>query len=130
VATAEAVCRAAALAIDNANLFEAAQLRRRETELLNAIARRTASSLELAEIAAATVDELRQLIAFERADLALAGDDHELDLIYSSDPAERLGSRAASPQDRDALAAIRRGHDAAPAGERQCARGGEHRAAA
>jgi excisionase family DNA binding protein len=94
VATAEAVCRTAALAIDNANLFEAAQLRRRETELLNAIARRTASSLELTEIAAATVDELRQLIAFERADLALAGDDHELDLIYSSDPAEPRASRS------------------------------------
>ena len=45
MATVEAVCRAASLAIDNANLFEAVQLRRRETELLNAIARRTASSL-------------------------------------------------------------------------------------
>jgi diguanylate cyclase (GGDEF)-like protein/excisionase family DNA binding protein len=108
VATAEAICRASALAIDNANLFEAVQLRRRETELLNAIARRTGSSLELAEIAAATVDELRQLIAFERADLALAGDDHDLDLIYSSEPAERRGTRQASPQERDALAAIRR----------------------
>ena len=85
VATVEAVCRAAALAIDNANLFEAVQLRRRETELLNAIARRTASSLRLDEIAGATTEELRQIIAFERADLVLIAAGNRLETIYSSD---------------------------------------------
>ncbi|HMK93122.1 MAG TPA: HD domain-containing phosphohydrolase, partial [Thermoleophilia bacterium] len=85
VVTIESVCRAAALAIDNANLFEGMQLRRRETELLNAIARRTASSLRLDEIAGATVDELRQLIPFERAVLALTTDRGALELIYSSE---------------------------------------------
>jgi diguanylate cyclase (GGDEF)-like protein/excisionase family DNA binding protein len=85
VATVEAVCHAAALAIDNANLFEGLQMRRRETELLNAIARRTASSLRLDEIAAATADELRQLIPFERANLVLTTGDGQLQTIYSSE---------------------------------------------
>ena len=86
VATVEAVCHAAAFAIDNANLYEAVQLRRRETELLNDIARRTSSSLQLDEIAEATADELRQMVAFERADLILATDTGQLETIYTSAP--------------------------------------------
>ena len=109
VATVEAVCRAAALAIDNANLFEAVQLRRRETELLNAIARRTASSLRLDEIAGATTEELRQIIAFERADLVLISAGNQLETIYSSDMCfESAGQSPLSPEQRDALDAIRR----------------------
>ena len=108
VATIEAVCRAASLAIDNANLFEAVQLRRRETELLNAIARRTASSLQLGEIAAATADELRQLIAFEHADLVLARGGGELDTIFSSEGHTSGGEPlTATPEQRAALATIR-----------------------
>ena len=108
VATIEAVCRAASLAIDNANLFEAVQLRRRETELLNAIARRTASSLQLGEIAAATADELRPLIAFEHADLVLADKGGELDTIFSSEGHAKGGEpRAATAAQRTALATIR-----------------------
>ena len=85
VATFEAVCRAAALAIDNANLFEGMQLRRRETELLNAIARRTAASLRIDEIAAATVEELRQLIPFDHATMIIKDAAGRLATIYSSD---------------------------------------------
>ena len=107
VATIEAVCRAASLAIDNANLFEAVQLRRRETELLNAIARRTASSLQLGEIAAATADELRPLIAFEHADLVLAGKDGELDTIFSSEGHTKGEPHAATPAQRAALSTVR-----------------------
>ncbi len=108
VATVEAVCRAAALAIDNANLFEAVQLRRRETELLNAIAQRTASSLRLDEIAGATADELRQIIAFERADLVLIAAPGQLETIYSSESDPGGGRHTATPAQRDALDAIRR----------------------
>ncbi len=109
VATVEAVCRAAALAIDNANLFEAVQLRRRETELLNAIARRTTSSLRLDEIAGATTDELRQIIAFERADLVLISTADQLETIYSSTAhSGGLGPRTVTPEQRDALETIRR----------------------
>jgi diguanylate cyclase (GGDEF)-like protein len=108
VATVEAVCRAASLAIDNANLFEAVQLRRSETELLNAIARRTASSLQLGEIAAATADELRPLIAFEHADLVLAGEGGELDTIFSSEGHASGGEpHTATPEQRATLATIR-----------------------
>ena len=98
VATVEAVCHAAAFAIDNANLYEAVQLRRRETELLNDIARRTSSSLQLDEIAGATTDELRQMVAFERADLILATDAGQLETIYSSAP------QAGSDEPHDATA--------------------------
>ena len=109
VGAVEAVCRAAAFAIDNANLFEAVQLRSRETELLNAIARRTASSLELDEIAAATVEELRQIVAFERAELILADGGERLETIYSSDEHDvGAGPREASAAQRAALEAIRR----------------------
>ena len=109
VATVEAVCHAAAFAIDNANLYEAVQLRRRETELLNDIARRTSSSLQLDEIAAATTDELRQMIAFERADLILATDAGQLETIYSSAPQAGPDEAhdATAPQ-RAALATIGR----------------------
>ncbi|MGD0997068.1 MAG: HD domain-containing phosphohydrolase, partial [Thermoleophilia bacterium] len=108
VATVEAVCHAASLAIDNANLFEAVQLRRKETELLNAIARRTASSLQLDEIAGATADELRQIIAFQRADLVLATDHDQLETIYSSEMRSGGGPHTATPEQRDALETIRR----------------------
>ena len=108
VGAVEALCRAAAFAIDNANLFEAIQLRSRETELLNAIARRTASSLELGEIAAATVEELRQIVAFERAELILADGGERLETIYSSDGHEAgAGPRDATTAQRAALEAIR-----------------------
>ncbi len=109
VATVEAVCHAAAFAIDNANLYEAVQLRRRETELLNDIARRTSSSLQLDEIAGATTDELRQMIAFERADLILATEAGQLETIYTSaTQAGPDGPHDSTAQQRAALETIGR----------------------
>ena len=130
VTTVEAVCRAAALAIDNANLFEAVQLRRRETELLNAIARRTASSLQLDEIAGATADELRQIIAFERADLVLTdrpGPARDHLLLADATPragrtprrprSARLSRRSGATASWSGRPARRRRSTGAPAGE-------------
>jgi diguanylate cyclase (GGDEF)-like protein/excisionase family DNA binding protein len=85
IATIEAICRSASLAIDNADLFEQMQARRRETELLNAIARRTAASLKLADIAAATVEELRQIVPFDCAAMAVTAQGGAMRPIYSSE---------------------------------------------
>ena len=110
LATVEAVCRSAALAIDNANLFEQMQARRGETELLNAIARRTAASLDIGEIASATAEELRQLVAFDRARVAIVSPDKgSVTTIYSSD--EWVDAPEAVPLDpdmRSTLEAVRR----------------------
>jgi diguanylate cyclase (GGDEF)-like protein len=54
----------AAIALHHARLFERLQLRTFETEVLNEIARGAASSLNLADIAEATVTHLRSLVAF------------------------------------------------------------------
>jgi diguanylate cyclase (GGDEF)-like protein/excisionase family DNA binding protein len=69
--TAAAICLAAALAIDNAALFEREQQAARETRLLNDIAARTAASLDLEEVVKAAVDELRQLMEFDEFALLL-----------------------------------------------------------
>jgi diguanylate cyclase (GGDEF)-like protein/excisionase family DNA binding protein len=69
--TAAAICHAAALAIENAALFERQQATTREAQLLNDIARRTAASLDLEEVVEAAVDELRQLMDFEDYSLLL-----------------------------------------------------------
>ena len=69
--TAAAICHAAALAIDNAALFEREQQAARETRLLNDIAARTAASLDLAEVVEAAVDELGQLMEFDEYGLLL-----------------------------------------------------------
>jgi diguanylate cyclase (GGDEF)-like protein/excisionase family DNA binding protein len=95
VATVEAICNASALAIDNANLFEAMQLRRRETELLNAIARRTAASLDIEEIAAGAVEELRQLVRLDLATVAILGDDSTATTIYSTQESPAASRKSA-----------------------------------
>ena len=69
--TAAAICHAAALAIDNAALFEREQQAARETRLLNDIATRTAASLDLEEVVEAAVDELGQLMEFDEFGLLL-----------------------------------------------------------
>ena len=71
VDTAAAICHAAALAIDNAALFEREQQAARETRLLNEIAARTAASLDLEEVVKAAVDELRPLMQFDEYSLLL-----------------------------------------------------------
>ena len=82
--TAAAICNAAALAIDNAALFEREQQAARETRLLNDIAARTAASLDLEEVVEAAVDELRQLMAF---------DEYGLLLLEGATVARVIGSR-------------------------------------
>jgi len=87
VESAEAVCRVAAMAIANAALFRDAELRSRESELLNQIAARASSSLDTGTIAAATVDELGTLVPFTEACLAMSRDGAGWDIVYSSSPA-------------------------------------------
>jgi diguanylate cyclase (GGDEF)-like protein/excisionase family DNA binding protein len=70
----ESICRVAALAIHNADLFARAELRTREAALLNEIARRTTASLELPDIAQAVVEQLAPLYPFERAGFVLRRD--------------------------------------------------------
>ena len=69
--TAGAICHAAALAIENAALFEREQQAARETRLLNEIASRTAASLDLEEVVKAATDELGQLMSFDEYGLLL-----------------------------------------------------------
>ena len=84
VASVEAVCRVAAMAIANARLFHDAELRSRESELLNQIAARASASLDTATIAASTVEELGTLVAFTEACLAMRRDACDWETVYSS----------------------------------------------
>ncbi len=85
IATAEAVCRVAALAIANADLFERLRVRNRETELLNAIAQKTAASLRMDEIAAAAVEELQPIVPSEQSNLLLFTAEG-MSTLYTSQP--------------------------------------------
>jgi len=87
VASVEAVCRVAAMAIANAGLYRDAQLRTRESELLNQVAARASSSLETDTIAAATVEELGTLVPFTDACLVMEGNQMEWEVVYSTSPA-------------------------------------------
>jgi diguanylate cyclase (GGDEF)-like protein len=69
--TAAAICHAAAMAIENAALFEREQAASQEALLLNRIAQRTAASLDLEEIVDAAADELRPLLPFDGYGLLL-----------------------------------------------------------
>ena len=88
IATAEAICRVAALAIDNAQLYENLQLTNQETALVNVIAHETTASLDMTEIAAAAVTELQRVVPFERANLMLF-EDGAFSVVYSSHPDSR-----------------------------------------
>jgi diguanylate cyclase (GGDEF)-like protein/excisionase family DNA binding protein len=82
VTAAEAICRVAALAIDNADLYASLTATNRETEMLNAIAREAAASLDVGEIARSTTEHLRELVPFEGSAMVLTrGDD--LQVVYS-----------------------------------------------
>ncbi len=65
IETAAALCHAAAMAITNARLFAREQEAHRETHILNEIARSTAASLEVDDIAAATAHRLSALVDFD-----------------------------------------------------------------
>ncbi len=94
LATAGAICHAAALAIDNAALFARARQTTRETQLLNDIASRTAASLDLEEVVTAAVDELGQLMMF---------DDHSVLLVEG----DAIGTVISSRPQADALLGVR-----------------------
>ena len=88
--TAAAICHAAALAIDNAALFQREQQTARETQLLNDIAVRTAASLDLEEVVKAAVDELGQLVRFDSYGLLLLDGDSVGQVISPRPQAESL----------------------------------------
>jgi diguanylate cyclase (GGDEF)-like protein/excisionase family DNA binding protein len=88
--TAAAICLPAALAIENAALFEREQQAARETRLLNDIAARTAASLDLDEVVRAAADELRHLLQFDDYGLFLLDDAVVAKAIGSHPRAEEL----------------------------------------
>jgi diguanylate cyclase (GGDEF)-like protein len=75
IETALAVCQAAALAIENADLYESLQARGRETEMLNAIASRATASLDVSEIVLDATEELQGFVPFARSYVTLLEDD-------------------------------------------------------
>ncbi|MEI6449568.1 MAG: GAF domain-containing protein [Actinomycetes bacterium] len=104
--TAAAICHAAAMAIENAALFQREQAASQEALLLNRIAQRTAASLDLEEIVDAAADELRKLLPFDGYGLLLIGDGVVDRVIAAAADVERLlGLRIeeASPGFVDAL---------------------------
>jgi diguanylate cyclase (GGDEF)-like protein len=86
IAMVEAVCRVAALAVTNADLFSDLKSRNQEAELLNRIAIEVGSSLEASTIATATIHELAALIPFTEACLALGEPGQTWDAIHSTTP--------------------------------------------
>ena len=92
VDAATAICRVAAMAIDNAELYDSLAATNRETEMLNAIAREAAASLDVGEIARAATVHLRQLVPFEGSFMVLVEDDH-LRVVYA-DEAEQSFAHA------------------------------------
>ncbi|HSL96050.1 MAG TPA: GAF domain-containing protein [Thermoleophilia bacterium] len=71
---AGAICHVAAVAIRNAQLYESEQAASWETSLLNEIARRTTSSLDVEEIVAGTTDALASVVPYDGYTLALFED--------------------------------------------------------
>ena len=82
--TAAAICQPAALAIENAALFEREQAAAEQTLLINEIAMRTAASLDLRKIVEAAAVELRKLMAFDGHSLLLAVDGRIQSIISTS----------------------------------------------
>ena len=74
IEAASAICHAAAMALTNARLFAREQAAHRETNILNEIARSTAASLDMDDIAAATARQLEHLVAFDGFALLLTTD--------------------------------------------------------
>ena len=100
----------AAVALHNARLIEHLELRGHEATLLNEIAKRTATSLHLRDIAAATLDELRRLTRFDRASLVVRQPSGQFDAVFATDPSGRvdaLGLEALGAEFEDRLVAER-----------------------
>jgi diguanylate cyclase (GGDEF)-like protein len=96
IETVRSICHVAGLAIDNADLYRGLELRGRETELLNEIARRASTSLDIREIAAAVVDGLRHLVRFERAGLVLVDENGVMQVAYTYESRGALEALLAS----------------------------------
>jgi diguanylate cyclase (GGDEF)-like protein len=108
VASVEAVCRVAAMALANAALYHEAQLRTRESELLNRVATRTGSSLETRSIASVTVEELSDLVSFTDACLVMEAVQSGCEIVYSTSPElETLVVETGAPRE-SALETLRR----------------------
>ena len=110
VASVEAVCRIAAMAIANADLYRNAQLRTRESELLNRVASRASSSLETQTIAAATFEELATLVPHTDACLVMEGAQAEWEVVYSTSPALEDLARGRDTTQHPVLESLRREH--------------------
>jgi diguanylate cyclase (GGDEF)-like protein len=108
VASVEAVCRVAAMAIANAGLYRDAQLRTRESELLNRIAARASSSLETRTIAAATFEELATLVPYTDACLLMESGQAEWEVVSSTSPALEDLARGRGAARGHALDSLRR----------------------
>ena len=80
----------AAAALHNASLFERLELNSHEATLLNDIAQRAATSLNLRDIAAATLDELRRLKGFDRAVMLTLEANGALEVVFTSGDRQRL----------------------------------------
>ena len=109
VGTATAICRVAAMAIDNADLYDTMAATNRETEMLNSIAREAAASLDVGEIARAATTHLHGLLPFETSVLVLIDDDR-LRVVHADatersfvDALEGLPVAEAPREFRDAL---------------------------
>jgi diguanylate cyclase (GGDEF)-like protein len=85
VASVEALCRVAALAIANAELYADLELRSREAELLNRMAAITTASLDTGDIATATVGAVAGLVPFDEVCVVIDGVG-EWRVVYSSLP--------------------------------------------
>jgi diguanylate cyclase (GGDEF)-like protein len=90
IAAAQAICRVAALAIDNADLFADVQARTAETDMLNAIARKATATSGLHEMIVDVSDELRQVVPFARSSLALIEKDELVFYRPHTEEAARL----------------------------------------
>ena len=110
VASVEAVCRVAAMAIANAGLYRDAQLRTRESELLNRVASRASSSLETQTIAAATFEELAALVPHTDACLLMEGAQAEWEVVYSTSPSLEDLARGRDTAQDPVLESLRRDH--------------------
>lgn len=84
IATVEAICRVAGLALANAELYRDLGLRNHESELLNRIAAKAGASLETPTIADATVEELGSLVEFTEACLVLKTQEDAWDVVYAT----------------------------------------------
>ena len=84
VDAATAICRVAAMAIDNADLYDNLAATNRETEMLNSIAGAAAASLDVGEIARAAAGRLRELVPFEGSFMVLIDDDR-LRVVYADE---------------------------------------------